>query len=55
MDDDPLFNLDVVRDFMITKNFKVSNRVLVSHFKPFLTHSDRRGESRTGVTRVRAM
>ncbi|KAK2189802.1 hypothetical protein NP493_96g05039 [Ridgeia piscesae] len=33
---DPLFSLDVVRDFIVSRGGKVSNHELVSHFKHFL-------------------
>ena len=43
-DDDPLFNLDVVRDFIIANGGKVKNHQLVSHFKTFLNDPRRKGK-----------
>ena len=44
MAEDSLFNLDVVRDFMIERGGKVTNHDLVNHFKSFLNDPQRKGE-----------
>ena len=38
-----LFDIDVVRDFMLDRNGKVTNHELVTHFKPFLNDPQNRG------------
>ena len=43
---DPLFSLDVVRDFIVSRGGKVSNHELVSHFKHFLNDPRRKGTMR---------
>ena len=43
---DPLFTLDVVRDFMAQHGGKVSNHTLVTHFKTFLNDSNRKVANR---------
>ena len=42
---DSLFNLDVVRDFMLSSGGKVTNHALVTHFKTFLNDPRRKGTS----------
>ena len=41
-DYDPLFTMDVVRDFMATHDGKVSNTTLVTHFRSFLNDPRRK-------------
>jgi len=43
---DPLFTMDVVRDFMLSNGGKVSNHTLVTHFKSFLNDSQRKNANR---------
>jgi hypothetical protein len=43
---DPLFTLDVVRDFMHSQGGKVSNHTLVTHFKSFLNDPQRKEANR---------
>jgi len=43
---DPLFTMDVVRDFMLANGGKVSNHTLVTHFKSFLNDSQRKNANR---------
>jgi len=43
---DPLFTMDVVRDFMLANGGKVSNHALVTHFKLFLNDSQRKNANR---------
>jgi len=43
---DPLFTLDVVREFMQGQGGKVSNHTLVTHFKSFLNDSQRKDANR---------
>ena len=43
---DPLFTVDVVRDFMLSNGGKVSNHTLVTHFKSFLNDSQRKNANR---------
>jgi len=43
---DPLFTLDVVREFMLANGGKVSNHTLVTHFKSFLNDSQRKNSNR---------
>jgi len=43
---DPLFTLDVVRDFMLANGGKLSNHTLVTHFKSFLNDSQRKNANR---------
>lgn len=43
---DPLFTLDVVRDFILSQDGKVSNHTLVTHFKTFLNDSNRKVANR---------
>jgi len=43
---DPLFTMDVVRDFMLANGDKVSNHTLVTHFKTFLNDSQRKNANR---------
>lgn len=45
-DADPLFTLDVVREFIVSQGGKVSNHTLVSHFKSFLNDSKRKEANR---------
>jgi len=46
LDVDPLFTMDVVRDFMLANGGKVSNHTLVTHFKSFLNDSQRKNANR---------
>ena len=46
-DEDPLFNLDVVRDFILDNGGKVKNHQLVTHFKTFLNDPRRKGKDDT--------
>ena len=41
-DFDPLFTLDVVRDFMMSQGGKVNNTTLVTHFRTFLNDPRRK-------------
>jgi len=43
---DPLFTMDVVRDFMLSNGGKLSNHTLVTHFKSFLNDSQRKTANR---------
>ena len=43
---DPLFTMDVVRDFMLSNGGKVTNHTLVTHFKSFLNDSQRKNANR---------
>lgn len=43
---DPLFTIDVVREFMISQGGKVNNHTLVTHFKSFLNDSNRKAANR---------
>lgn len=44
MDVDPEFNLEIVKDFIVSRLGKVTNHELVSHFKPFLSNPEKKGE-----------
>ena len=39
---DPLFTQEIVKDFILSNNGKVSNHVLVNHFKNFLNDPQRK-------------
>ena len=49
MEEDPLFNIDIVREFMISKGSKVKNHDLVTHFRGFLNDPVRKGKTRRRV------
>ena len=53
MEEDTLFNQDIVRDFMVSKGGKVRNHDLVTHFRSFLNDPNRKGEIKVflGFTR----
>ena len=41
---DPLFTQDIVCDFIISQGGKVSNKILVKHFRSFLNDPTRNGK-----------